>query len=808
MKYIKLSLLVFLLVFTQTRVNAQSGEANNNTQTTDKPQLRTIKKDGRFQEPYRYIYNQYRILGKDGVYTFSDPQEIVLYPGELFQIYDSCFLWRDSLLLNSYCDTLFYGSNSDSLTERALSKGRTLTKTNEDLHITNGSNIKYKKDWKPKFLSFFSDDASAIDSSSSLSINNSDSSNTSIIINRDLDSIEISMPDGNYDSCLIINESNSNKLYATLHPRDTIKLSLPDLGIDDSSQSYIFRIHPVGLPPIYFRYPDDVINVEPSRPSIWSCLGRILSKSWWIGWCLFLLVLFGLSVLWIVLKKRQKKADNKNSDDKGNEQSIKNHLDIIIDEFNSIVKLVSDNKEHSETSTDVKQKDVCNIDAAASTVDGQESVLYTRFCEGVEKLSETINREYQDLLGLQKELDNKKDNYEKIIKERDELEQKLDETKKSLNELQAQLQQEKENTAKKVKEAEDKVKSELEKIQGELKSEKENTAKKIKEAEDKVKFELEKAQGELKAEKENTAKKVKEAEDKVKSELEKVQGELKAEKENTAKKVKEAEDKVKVELTKVQNALKQEKESTAQKIDKARAEEREEKRKAVQLKEGEISQLKLDQKFYLDNFTRMEFAQKYAAIIGQLLSVAGDVEKSANSLMETDKMDDAYYLYRAQAKYNLNMSKIDQKSFLTEVEMISRGQLVFNESAITKYDKKDPDGSLRKYFFATYLEKYFNALVVFNETLAGLHYFDSKLTAKDTSIFTGTRTKIEEMAGKLGIDIATVKIGELNKYSDVQILDRVDLGLPTNTIVSIDNCRVSMKGGAKSASKIRIMIQK
>ena len=204
----------------------------------------------------------------------------------------------------------------------------------------------------------------------------------------------------------------------------------------------------------------------------------------------------------------------------------------------------------------------------------------------------------------------------------------------------------------------------------------------------------------------------------------------------------------------------------------------------------------------------MEFAQKYAVLLKQLLEVANDVEKAANGLMEGDKMDDAYYLYRAQAKYNLNLSKLNRSNFLAEVEMIARGQLVFNDSAITKYDKKDPEGSIKKYFYSYYLEKYFNALVIFNETLSGLHLFDTKLSEKDVSVFNNLSQRIYDIASKLGIEIATVHIGEQNKYSDVQILDRVDVGLPSNSIVSIENCKVSVKGGSKSPVKIKVILQK
>lgn len=870
MKYINTVLLLFLFASIQPVANAQRLD-----DVSGKQSIYPIRKDDVKENVYKYTFNSYYILGRDSVY--SKPMTMSVYPGEHFVVKDSCIIWRDSVMLYFFQDTFFYGTNNNSNKPvlRAISKGGAWT-------LMKGADIQYKNTWKPEFESILGKDSLTVDSFSLLTINGEGEDARRIGVFSQSDSIMFVMPNCDFDSCLVINETDDFRLCAVVHSGDTSVFTLESLGIKNPNGEYVFRIHPSGLPPIYLNYPHDIIIIEPEEPSFWDNVCKTIANLWWIGWTLFLLAVVGLLVYIFVFQKRKRVSNvAKNSTDKSgngepsaNNIPIEAHLGIIQKEYSSIAKLLSEDSESSvpkqnDGKSVVKSEKngsskahVPDNNTEGKTNEGKSNanneittIFLQKFGEDVERLEQTINEKYKTLLSLQDEINEKNASFKVIEEERDDLNRNLvaantrikeievnlevsnKKHKVAVEKLQEELKLEKENTSKKVKEAEDKAKAELEKVQGELKSEKDNTAKKVKEAEDKIKADLEKVQGELKQEKDNTTKKVKEAEDKVKADLERVQGELKQEKDNTAKKVKEAEDKiivklekvqyelkqekentskkvkeaedkVKVELTKVQNALKQEKESTTMKVDKARAEEREEKRKAVQLKENEISQLKLDQKFYLDNFTRMEFAQKYAAVLGQLITVAGDVEKSANSLMESDKMEDAYYLYRAQAKYNLNMSRINLKSFLTEVEMISRGQLVFNESAVTKYDKKDPDGSLKKYFFATYLEKYFNALVVFNETLAGLHYFDSKLTAKDTSIFTSTRTKIEEMAGKLGVEIATVKIGEQNKYSDVQILDRVDLGLPTNTIVSIDNCRVSMKGGAKSANKIKIMIQK
>jgi hypothetical protein len=204
----------------------------------------------------------------------------------------------------------------------------------------------------------------------------------------------------------------------------------------------------------------------------------------------------------------------------------------------------------------------------------------------------------------------------------------------------------------------------------------------------------------------------------------------------------------------------------------------------------------------------VEFAQAYAKKLQQLFKTVAAIESKANGLMAGNKMDDPYYLYRAQAKYNQNMGGI-KTALASEVDMMARGQLVFKDSkVVTNLDWNNPEDSLKKYLFNTYLEKYFNAVVVFNESLIGLPYFDQNLKENDVKEFKTLSTQLEKDAEALGVEIATVHIKDKNTFSDVTA-NPVDVdGFASGEIVSLENCKVWIKGGRKPDSRIKIFVQK
>ena len=416
-----------------------------------------------------------------------------------------------------------------------------------------------------------------------------------------------------------------------------------------------------------------------------------------------------------------------------------------------------------------------------------EDVVWTKILAELDKANQDLENE-------------KNSTQQKVDKAVAGIQAKLDEANQALKE-------EKEYTQQKVKEAKEEIQAKLDEANQALKEEKEYTQQKVKEAKEEIQAKLDEANQALKEEKENTQQKVKEAKEEIQAKLDKANKALKEEKENTQQKVKEAKEEIQAKLDKANKALKEEKENTQQKVKEAKEEARKDKEAALALKDNDINQLKQDQKFYLDHFTRVGFAQTYAQQVKKLLSIVSELEKAANELGESNKMEDAYNLFKAQAKYNTNLGKLNRAAFDAEVEMISQGQLIYNESGLSKYEKAHPEEFMKKYFFNFYLEKYVNAVVVFAESLMGLHYFDSNLSEKDVEIFMDLRKKIEEQVDALGLEIATVHIMETNKYSDLDIIKRVDVGVSSNSIVGIENCKVSMKGGTKSSNRIKVILQ-
>ena len=206
-----------------------------------------------------------------------------------------------------------------------------------------------------------------------------------------------------------------------------------------------------------------------------------------------------------------------------------------------------------------------------------------------------------------------------------------------------------------------------------------------------IQKELDKAKEDLENEKNSTQQKVDDAVAGIQKELDKAKEDLKEEKKNTKQKVKDAEAAIQKELDKLKQDLEEEKKNTKQKVNDAKEEAKKDKETALALKDKDIEQLKQDQKFYLDHFTRVEFAQTYAQQVKILLSIVSELEKVANELGESNKMEDAYNLFKAQAKYNTNLGKLNRSAFDAEVEMISQGQLIYNESGLSKYEKAHPE---------------------------------------------------------------------------------------------------------------------
>lgn len=328
--------------------------------------------------------------------------------------------------------------------------------------------------------------------------------------------------------------------------------------------------------------------------------------------------------------------------------------------------------------------------------------------------------------------------------------------------------------------------------------------KKLSDEKEKHSRELESVKKKYDNEKELLIRELAEEKNKLKNEKEKHEKEL----ENEQKKLKEEKGKHAEELKKERNnadkRVEDEKKKGEDNLKNALNKAEQEKNNALKNKDAEINQLKDNQQFYIKNFTRVSFAKQYALEVTKLITLSNEINKVAYRLMNSDKMDDPYNLYKAISKYNANVANVDMPTFLSEVNMMANGELLLNTSEFTKVD----ENSFRKLFFFNYLEKYTNAIIVFNESLAGLCYFDGKLTEEDCKIFVEFRKKIADVLRSLKIEYSSPQImNSRNDFKEIAIINRIDAGKKTDSILSIENCIVWMNGAAKPSTKVKVIVQ-
>ena len=259
------------------------------------------------------------------------------------------------------------------------------------------------------------------------------------------------------------------------------------------------------------------------------------------------------------------------------------------------------------------------------------------------------------------------------------------------------------------------------------------------------------------------------------------------------------------------NRLIEEKQET---LDKTR-DELKIKSSELRSKEQECNALNLDlsnANAALDRFTKritdVPLASNYAKSIEKLLAIAGKIEDDADKLL--DKGIDVYLLTKYMARYQKALHQIDMHQFAADVLNIANVQFVYKEQQIAKYSQKDEKQfkeSMKIFFFETYLGKYINALMVFNETMAGVYHLVEGLDRSDTKMFEQYRVELQKIFAELEIEVHSVKIFD-------SILDNVDLSVKlaeldfdcaSGTICQIDSCIVYLKGGNKPENKIRVI---
>lgn len=205
-------------------------------------------------------------------------------------------------------------------------------------------------------------------------------------------------------------------------------------------------------------------------------------------------------------------------------------------------------------------------------------------------------------------------------------------------------------------------------------------------------------------------------------------------------------------------------------------------------------------------------SKAYCNDIVKLLALAKNVQESAAALLKAD-IEDKYYIFKALALYLGKLDAINITALYADVVMISKTGFVIKGTPLATYDPNLPAAELqsltKNYFFTTYLKNYFDALVVLNESIAGLNYLIDDVTSADLKVFAEYRGQIEAIAQKLGINILTVKIYDAAGSNTDLLATEVDADIEKHgAILEIENCKVSLIGGAPDNERIIVKIQK
>ena len=177
------------------------------------------------------------------------------------------------------------------------------------------------------------------------------------------------------------------------------------------------------------------------------------------------------------------------------------------------------------------------------------------------------------------------------------------------------------------------------------------------------------------------------------------------------------------------------------------------------------------------------------------------------------EVEDPYLIFKAISKFNLAQSEIDYEGLLLDVSLAAKNDMSFAKSGIANLKTVSQDqmfSSLRNYFLSAYLEKYIDAAVVYNESLAGIDRLVEGIDASMTAPFKSFRDKLTECCKRLGIAVISVKLFDtLGDNIDLKatMID-FDDRLPADSIIAIENCLVYPEGGRRPMEKIFVKAQK
>lgn len=215
-------------------------------------------------------------------------------------------------------------------------------------------------------------------------------------------------------------------------------------------------------------------------------------------------------------------------------------------------------------------------------------------------------------------------------------------------------------------------------------------------------------------------------------------------------------------------------------------------------------------KAFSERITDVQPASAYAKTVLKLLQVGHNVEKAADKLLE--KSVDDYLLTKYITRYQKALHQLDMDQFTTDVLNIANVQFVYRQQPLAKYDQYDVKKfkeSMKLFFFESYLGKYIDALMVFNETMAGLHHLVDGLTESDAKVFEKCRKDLNSVFKDLEIEVHSVKIFDsITDNVDLSVTMRpLDFDCPPGTICQIDSCLVYLAGGNKPSDKIHVIVK-
>ena len=159
------------------------------------------------------------------------------------------------------------------------------------------------------------------------------------------------------------------------------------------------------------------------------------------------------------------------------------------------------------------------------------------------------------------------------------------------------------------------------------------------------------------------------------------------------------------------------------------------------------------------------------------------------------------------------MTDVDMQMFITDALNAAKAQFAYKTQLFANYDQKDPTvfhESVKMYFFDTYLKKYLDALVVFNETMIGMQFLTDGISEQAVTKFIKIRKELQNVINKLEIEVISVKIMDSCEDNlSLSVMPKsLDFDCPQNSICQIDNCIVFLKGSNLPNEKIKVIVKK